>query len=183
MAIKTAPQEVRQFSQIPILAWGMERVYQRNRDRVLLQQCLGRLERFHDWFWHERDLHDNGLITLGAYTGKLQHAKCASDRGRAHPSDGQAHGRVVGFARLADAASHSDVDRTDKRWKSNAFWRGDVWPPTNYQIASGLAAYGHAVLAADISDKTIANVIRNGNSEHYDSDLGKPLGDPGLLHE
>jgi hypothetical protein len=75
VAIKTAPQEVRQFSQIPILAWGVERVYQRNGDKELLKQCLGRLERFHDWYWRERDLHDNGLITLGAYTGKLQHAK------------------------------------------------------------------------------------------------------------
>ncbi|HUU93778.1 MAG TPA: twin-arginine translocation signal domain-containing protein, partial [Phycisphaerae bacterium] len=27
VAIKTEPQEVRQFSQIPILAWGVERVY------------------------------------------------------------------------------------------------------------------------------------------------------------
>ncbi|MFQ5382495.1 MAG: hypothetical protein ACE5EF_12870, partial [Dehalococcoidia bacterium] len=49
------------------------------------------------------------------------------------------------------------VDRTDKRWKSNAFWRGDVWPPTNYQIASGLADYGHTHLAADIADRSIAN--------------------------
>ena len=68
------------------------------------------------------------------------------------------------------------VDRTDKRWKSDAFWRGDVWPPTNYQIASGLAAYGHTDLAADIADKTIANAIKNGISEHYDSVSGKPLG-------
>jgi glycogen debranching enzyme len=68
------------------------------------------------------------------------------------------------------------VDRTDKRWKSNAFWRGDVWPPTNYQIASGLAAYGHQDLAADIADKTIANAIKNGISEHYDSISGRPLG-------
>jgi hypothetical protein len=75
VAIKTAPQEVRQFSQIPILAWGVERVYQRNGDKELIKQCLGRLERFHDWYWRERDLHGNGLITLGAYTGKLQHAK------------------------------------------------------------------------------------------------------------
>lgn len=75
VAIKTAPQGERQFSQIPILAWGVERVYQRNHDKELLTQCLGRLERFHDWFWRERDLHDNGLIALGAYTGKLQHAK------------------------------------------------------------------------------------------------------------
>jgi len=68
------------------------------------------------------------------------------------------------------------VDRTDKRWKSDAFWRGDVWPSTNYQIASGLAAYGHKDLAADIADKTIANAIRNGISEHYDSISGKALG-------
>jgi len=68
------------------------------------------------------------------------------------------------------------VDRTDKRWKSGTFWRGDVWPSTNYQIAGGLAAYGHTDLAADISDKTIANAIRNGISEHYDSISGKPLG-------
>jgi glycogen debranching enzyme len=68
------------------------------------------------------------------------------------------------------------VDRTDTRWKSGAFWRGDVWPPTNYQIASGLAAYGHKDLAADIADKTIANAIKNGISEHYDSISGKPLG-------
>ena len=65
VAIKTEPQEVRQFSQIPILAWGVERVYRRNGDKELLRQCLGRLERFHDWYWRERDLHDNGLIALG----------------------------------------------------------------------------------------------------------------------
>ncbi len=68
------------------------------------------------------------------------------------------------------------VDCTDSRWKSSRFWRGDVWPPTNYQIAGGLAAYGHAGLAADISDKTIANAIKNGINEHYDSISGKPLG-------
>ena len=75
VAIKTAPQEVRQFSQIPILAWGVERVYQRNRDQVLLEQCLGRLERFHDWFWRERDVTNLGLIAVGSYSGILQHAR------------------------------------------------------------------------------------------------------------
>jgi glycogen debranching enzyme len=70
------------------------------------------------------------------------------------------------------------VDRTDKRWKPDAFWRGDVWPATNYQIATGLAAYGHHALAAEIADKTIANAIRNGISEHYNSVSGKALGVP-----
>lgn len=285
VAIKTEPQEVRQFSQIPILAWGVERVYRRNGDKLLLQQCLDRMERFYDWYWRERDLHGNGLITLGAYTGKLQHAKwetfdyeCNMDgmRMTVHPRrngtdegpwyadicvPGNTAYLIMGersLARLADVAGDPamadrrrrrielgvagmrahmwdeqagtflsvrrdslekipvatigswipltaqvptdsmaqrmaevlaspawqtplpvpTVDRTDERWKSNAFWRGDVWPPTNYQIATGLAAYGHTDLAAQIADKTVANAIKNGISEHYDSVSGKALGVP-----
>jgi len=68
------------------------------------------------------------------------------------------------------------VDSKDPRWKSNSFWRGDAWPSTNYQIASGLAAYGHTELAAVIADKTVENAIKNGLSEHYDSVSGQPLG-------
>jgi glycogen debranching enzyme len=68
------------------------------------------------------------------------------------------------------------VDPTDPRWRSKGFWRGDVWPSTNYQIAGGLAAYGHADLAASIADKTVANAIKNGINEHYDSISGKGIG-------
>ena len=285
VAIKTEPQPVRQFSQIPILAWGVERVYLRNRDLELVWQALPRLERFHEWYWRERDLLGNGLITLGAYTGELQHAKwetfdyeCNMDgmKMTVHPRrQGAGEGAwyadlcvpgntaylILGeqcLARLADIAGDPDmatrrrkraekgvqgmrehmwdeaegafltvhrdtlekvpgatigswiplaarvptpamadrmaevlatpawrtplpvptVARTDSRWKSNAFWRGDVWPATNYQIASGLAAYGHKEPAADIADKTVANAIANGISEHYDSVTGKPLGVP-----
>ena len=46
----------------------------------------------------------------------------------------------------------------------------------NYQVAKGLAAYGYTDLAADISDKTVANAIQHGISEHYDSMSGKTLG-------
>ncbi len=45
------------------------------------------------------------------------------------------------------------VDRKDKRWKSDDYWRGDVWPAPNYQIAKGLALYGHKEAAAQIADK------------------------------
>jgi len=283
VAIKTAPQEVRQFSQIPILAWGVERVYRRNGDKQLLRQCLGRLERFHDWYWRERDVTDVGLVTVGSYSGIVQHARwetfdyeCDMDdlKLTVHPSrKGSAEGAWYGdicvtgntsylimaersLARLAAIVGDREmaarrkrridkavkamrdhmwdekagtflsvkrdtmekipvatisswipltagvptqamadrmaevlasdawqtplpvptVDRTDPRWKSRGFWRGDVWPSTNYQIARGLADYGHRTLAADIADKTVANAIENGISEHYDSISGKPLG-------
>lgn len=283
--IKTAPQEQRQFSQIPLLAWGVERVYQRNGDKELLGQSLGRLERFHDWFWRERDVTDIRLIAVGAYSGIVQHARwetfdydCALDGlkltshpTREGPNEGAWYGDICvpgntaylilaerSLARLANLMGDTamaarrekriqkavqamrdlmwddragtflavkrdtlekirvatigswipltasvptpamakrmaevlaspawqtplpvpTVDRTDRRWKSSGFWRGDVWPPTNYQIASGLVAYGHKDIAADIADKTIANAINNGISEHYDSVTGKALGVP-----
>ena len=283
VAIKTAPQEVRQFSQIPILAWGVERVYRRNGDIELLKQCLNRLERFHEWYWRERDVTNIGLVTVGAYTGKRQHARwetfdyeCNMDDlkltvhpTRKGPDEGAWYGDICvtgntsylimgerSLARLAQMVGDSQmaarrqrridravqamhehmwddktgtflsvkrdtlekirvatigswipltagiptramarrmaevlagnawqtplpvptVDRTDPRWKSHAFWRGDVWPSTNYQIARGLADYGHETLAADIADKTVANAIRNGINEHYDSVSGKPIG-------
>jgi glycogen debranching enzyme len=72
------------------------------------------------------------------------------------------------------------VDRHDTRFVSGGFWRGDVWPAPNYQVATGLAAYGESALAATIADATIDNAIRVGISEHYDSLTGKPLGVAGL---
>ena len=74
-AIKTFPQELRQFSQIPILAWGLERVYKRNGDKKLLEACLPRLEKWHNWYWRERDVTNIGMVTVGSYSGDIQHAR------------------------------------------------------------------------------------------------------------
>ena len=63
------------YSQIPILAWGMERVYRRNGDKELLRQGLEPLERFHEWYWRERDVTDVGLIAVGSYSGGIQDAR------------------------------------------------------------------------------------------------------------
>lgn len=285
VAIKTDPQPVRQFSQIAILAWGVERVYGRNGDKELLKQCLPRLEKFHEWYWRERDVTNVGLCTVGAYTGKIQHARwetfdyeCNMDDlkltvhpTRKGPGEGAWYGdtlvtgntsylimgerslmrlaEIVGDKKMAarrkrridkgvnamrehmwdDKAGTflsvkrdtmekipvatigswipltagvptkamakrmaevlaSDawqtplpvptVDRTDKRWRPKGFWRGDVWPSTNYQIARGLFDYGHKTIAADIADKTVANAIKNGINEHYDSMTGKGIGVP-----
>ncbi len=283
--IKTFPQDLRQFSQIPILAWGLERVYKRNGDKKLLERCLPRLEKWHNWYWRERDVTDMGMVTVGSYTGDVQHARwetfdyeCNMDdlKLEKHPTrKGENEGAWYGdiwvtgntsylimgeksLVRLAEAVGDTEmaarrktfidkavkamrdhmwdeeagtflsvkketmekipvatisswvplaagvptkkmarrmaevlstdswmtplpvptVDRKDPRWKSRDFWRGDVWPSTNYQIASGLADYGHTELAAIIADKTVENAIKNGISEHYDSVSGKPLGIP-----
>ena len=262
---------------------GVERVYQRNGDKELVAQCLDPLERFHEWYWRERDVTNIGLVAVGAYSGVTQHARfetfdyeCNMDELKLtrHPrrqgaQEGAWYGdicvpgntaylvlgekclqrlaRLMGkqdmaarrqtridkavaamrehmwdqeagtflsverdslkkvpvatigswmplhagvpteaqALRMAQVLGTSSwqtplpvptVDRKDPRFKASGFWRGDVWPPTNYQVAKGLAAYGHTELASDIADKTVANAIKNGISEHYDSISGQTLG-------
>ena len=38
-------------------------------------------------------------------------------------------------------------------FKPNGFWRGDMWPPTNYLVALGLNRYGYYDIAIDLADK------------------------------
>lgn len=68
------------------------------------------------------------------------------------------------------------MDRRDKRWVAASYWRGDVWPVPNYQVATGFAQRGYRAIAAEIADKTVANALLHGINEHYDSVTGKPLG-------
>jgi putative isomerase len=271
------------YSQIPILAWGIERVYTRNGDKALLKQAMGPLEKFHEWYWRERDVTNVGLIAVGSYSGVIQHGRfetfdleCNLDdlTLTPHPTrkgehEGPWYGDVCAagntafllmgersLMRMATIMGDTDmaarrkkridksvkamrtymwddeagtylsvkrdtlekirivtigswmtlfagvptqaqakrmarvlasdkwqtplpmptVDRSDKRWDPKGFWRGDVWPPTSYLTALGLAQYGEDTLAADICDKTIANAIEHGISEHYDSVTGETLG-------
>jgi putative isomerase len=271
------------YSQIPILAWGIERVYKRNGDKELLHQSLKPLEKFHDWYWRERDVTNAGLIAVGAYSGDIQHARyetfdfeCNLDdlKLTKHPArrgknEGEWYGTVCAagntaflimgehsLVRLAEVMGDTamaarrkkridkavkamrthmwdeeagiflsvdrdslkkvpvatigswmtlaaqvptreqakrmaevlasdkwqtplpipTVDRSDSRWEPTGFWRGDVWPATNYLGALGLAHYGEMELAASICDKTVANAIKNGISEHYNSVSGETLG-------
>lgn len=277
------------YSQIPILGWGMERIYQRNKDKELLRQSLAPLEKFHEWYWRERDVTNAGLIAVSAYGTEVQHGRfetfdneCCLDDLKftrhptrqdtapyAWPGEGRWYGDICvpgntgyliqsehSLARLATIIGDTamaerrrkriekctaavrqhmwdqesgvflavkrdtlekipiatigswmpliadipttamtkrmaeviqtehwqtpllipTVDRKDKRWVSDSYWRGDVWPAPNYQVAGALAQHGYRNIAADIADKTIANALKNGINEHYDSITGKPLG-------
>jgi len=276
------------YSQAPLLAWGMERVFRRNGDIELLRAGLEPLEHFHEWYWRERDTTNVGLISVGAYSGVTQEARYETyDRevdldglkmvphpGRPPgPDNGAWYGNIaipantaylllseLSLARLAvligdhamaarrqvrytkgatamrehmwDESSGCflavnietqtpisaatvggfmpllahvptpmqalkmaatlagpawstplpipTVARTNQQYSSAEFWRGDVWPAPDYQVASGLAAYGHHQAAARIADTAVANALKVGISERYDSLSGAPLGVAGL---
>jgi glycogen debranching enzyme len=276
------------YSQIPLLAWGVERVYRRNQDKELLRAGLAPLENFHEWYWRERDLTNIGLVGVGAYSGVTQRARyetydherdldglklmphpgrpinadngnwygdiaipsissyllvaeqslmrlativgdhAMAARRRARHEKGAAAMRehmwheqagcfvavraetlepipeisIGGFIPLlagvpspkqaaimaatlatpawATALPVPSMAATDPQYSSGKYWRGDVWPALNYQIATGLAAYGHHDLAAKIADALLANMLKVGISERYDSVSGVPLGEAGL---
>jgi glycogen debranching enzyme len=276
------------YSQAPLLAWGMERVYERNHDTELLRAGLQPLEDFHEWYWRERDVTGCGLIGVGAYSGDAQHARyetydhevdlddlhltphpgrsigvqngawygdilipantaylllselslarmamilgdpAMTERRRARYDAGAAAMRahmwsqqqgcflsvhrdtfaqvetptIGGFMPLmAQVPSTSQaaamaailagpawatplpvptVASTNPNFVSSEFWRGDVWPAPNYQVAKGLANYGYRTQAARIADLTVANALNAGISERYDSQTGARLGVKGL---
>lgn len=60
------------------------------------------------------------------------------------------------------------------------FWRGDIWPPTNYLITLGLNRYGYYDIARELTDKMLQLVEKyDGRSfERYDGTKGIPLGVP-----
>lgn len=276
------------YSQAPLLAWGVERVYKRNHDLGLVRAALPHLEAFHDWYWRERDLDGTGLVTVGVYDGAIQHARYETydnevdlDTLKLTPHPGRPQGAQNGswygdiyipantgylllseqsLIRLAEAAGENalavrrrpivakgidamrrhmwdekqgcflsvrrdglrkvatatiggmvplqagiptagqaarmaqalsgshwntpvplpSVDRLDAEYRSDGFWRGDVWPATVYQTLEGLANYGHRELAAELAGRVLDNALKVGVSEHYDSQTGAPLGVPNL---
>lgn len=276
------------YSQAPLIAWGVERVWRRNHDLELVRAALKPLEAYHDWYWRERDLNGVGLVTVGVYDGSLQHARYETydnevdldtleltpHPGRMPgPENGPWYGNIyipantaylllseqsltrlaeaVGDKALAarrrvildkgiDAMRHHmwdeeqgcflavhrkglrkilpatiggmvplqggiptaaqaarmaralvtphwetpiplpSVDAKASEYRSDGFWRGDVWPASVYQTLEGLASYGHREVAGPLADRLLANAIKVGISEHYDSQSGAPLGVPNL---
>jgi glycogen debranching enzyme len=281
-------RDVPAYSQAPLLAWGMERVYLRNGDKELLRVGLPALEHFHEWYWRERDITNVGLVGVGAYSGNPLYARyeiydrevdldglkmvphpnravgvnngawygnlaipantaylllselslermamlmgkpAMAARRRVHYDKGvQAMRRhmwdepsgcfvavdvltgkqtgaatIGGFmplmarvpterqARIMAATLDTPawnitlpiptVASTNHEYRAEEFWRGDVWPAPNYQVATGLALYGFHETAARIADASVANALKVGIAEHYSSADGKPLGVAGL---
>ncbi len=72
------------------------------------------------------------------------------------------------------------VAANNPNFQSGASWRGDVWPGPNFQIATGLMSYGFTSTANRICDLCVANAMKVGISERYDSLSGAALGVGGL---
>lgn len=124
------------YSQAPLLAWGVQRVFKRSRDLELVRSALPHLEQFHDWYWRERDLDDVGMVTVGAYDGQLQHARY------------ETYDNEVDLDTL-----HLISHPRRKAGADNGRWYGDIYIPANtaYLILSEQCLASLAEIAGDHS--------------------------------
>ncbi|BDD02005.1 amylo-alpha-1,6-glucosidase [Persicobacter psychrovividus] len=69
------------------------------------------------------------------------------------------------------------VSKNDPRFPDQQYWRGSIWPPTNYLIFDGLVKYGYDSLATVFAEKSMAMYMRNlkekqTSQENYDCRSG-----------
>jgi len=73
------------------------------------------------------------------------------------------------------------ISRDDPAFKDQQYWRGTIWPPTNYLVYQGLKAYGFDAVASDYAAKSSTLFLRSWENfqlcpENYDSRTGEAGG-------
>jgi hypothetical protein len=70
------------------------------------------------------------------------------------------------------------ISRDDPLFKDQQYWRGTIWPPTNYLVYQGLKAYRFDPVAAEFAKKSQSLFLRNYENfqlcpENFDSRTGE----------
>lgn len=73
------------------------------------------------------------------------------------------------------------ISRDDQAFKDQQYWRGTIWPPTNYLVYQGLRAYGFDQVASDLAKKSSDLFLRIWKNyqlcpENFDSRTGEAGG-------
>jgi len=73
------------------------------------------------------------------------------------------------------------VSRDDPAFKDQQYWRGTIWPPTNYLVYQGLKAYNFDAIASEFAQKSSSLFLRSWENfqlcpENFDSRIGEAGG-------
>jgi len=73
------------------------------------------------------------------------------------------------------------VSRDDPAFKDQQYWRGTIWPPTNYLVYQGLKAYNFDAIASEFAQKSSSLFLRSWENfqlcpENFDSRTGEAGG-------
>ena len=73
------------------------------------------------------------------------------------------------------------IARSDPAFKDQNYWRGKVWPPTNYLVYHGLKAYGFDPIASEFAKKSAELFLHSWDNfqlcpENFDARTGEAGG-------
>src|SRR4030043_1511899 len=73
------------------------------------------------------------------------------------------------------------ISRDDPAFKDQQYWRGTIWPPTNYLVYQGLKACGFDAVATEYAQKSLSLFLRSWQKfqlcpENFDSRTGEAGG-------
>jgi hypothetical protein len=73
------------------------------------------------------------------------------------------------------------ISRDDPAFKDQQYWRGTIWPPTNYLVYQGLKAYHFDTVASEFAKKSCSMFLRTWRNyqlcpENFDSRTGEAGG-------
>ncbi|MBN1273605.1 MAG: hypothetical protein JXB26_15165 [Candidatus Aminicenantes bacterium] len=73
------------------------------------------------------------------------------------------------------------ISRDDPGFKDQQYWRGTIWPPTNYLVYQGLKAYHFDAVASEFANKSYSLFMRSWENfqlcpENFDSRTGEAGG-------
>ncbi|MDD8025869.1 MAG: trehalase family glycosidase [Acidobacteriota bacterium] len=73
------------------------------------------------------------------------------------------------------------ISRDDPAFKDQQYWRGTIWPPTNYLVYQGLKAYGFDIEASEFANRSAGLFLRTWSSfqlcpENFDARTGEAAG-------
>ena len=74
------------------------------------------------------------------------------------------------------------ISRDDPAFKDQQYWRGTIWPPTNYLVYQGLKAYGFDAVASEFAKKSSALFMQSWRNfqlcpENFNSRTGEAGGE------
>jgi len=102
----------------PLAAWAVWSVYEEDRDTLFLKEMYPRLKKYHEWWYINRDVNNNGLCEYGSTDGTIEAARWESGMDNAIRFDNT---KVLQSSKTAWSMDQESVDLnaflyTDKRY-------------------------------------------------------------------
>lgn len=168
-------------------AWSLAQIARFLQDSAAYEEYMEEYSRWrhliNQYFWNESE----GFYFDRHWTGQFSKRKAASnfypliakipDEARAQ----KMIRRLLNPKEFWGEYILPTISRDDPAFKDQQYWRGTIWPPTNYLVYQGLKAYGFDTIASEFAKKSANLFLRAWKTfqicpENFDSRTGEAGG-------